>query len=94
MIHNLVLESGPNFRWQYSWHFTPSTNPRKFTTENGKYAEIYQNIPVEVDIDELIEQIIISPYAETYDVDIVRSVAAKYGFDSKKIVKSPININP
>ena len=49
-------------------------------------------MPVGVDTDELIEQVIISPYAENYDLNVVRSIAEKYGFDSNKIVNSPINI--
>ncbi|MDE0327424.1 MAG: hypothetical protein OXN27_26140, partial [Candidatus Poribacteria bacterium] len=65
---------------------------RRFTNEDGKYIEINQNMPVGVDTDELIEQVIISPYAENYDLNVVRSIAEKYGFDSNKIVNSPINI--
>ena len=72
--------------------YMESTNPKRFTKENGKDINIRQNIPVGVDTDELIEQIIISPYAESYDLYIVRSIAEKYGFDSNKILNSPINI--
>ena len=81
-----------NFGFDTSPYPITSTNPKRFTKEDGEYIDIQQKMSVEVDTDELIEQIIISPYAENYDLDVVRSIAKKYGFDSNKIVNSPINI--
>ena len=69
-----------------------SIDPKSFRKEDGKDIEIQQKIRVSVDTDKLIEKIIVSPYAESYDLNVVRSIAEKYGFDSNKIVNSPINI--
>ena len=81
-----------DFGFDTSLYSIPSTNPKRFTKEDGKDIDIQQNITVGVDTDELIEQIIISPYAEDYDLNVVRSIAEKYGFNSNKIVNSPIYI--
>lgn len=71
----------------------PYIPPHKFfANRNKKYAKIPPQIPVKVDTDELIEEIIISPYAESYDLNVVRSIAEKYEFDSNRIVNSPIDI--
>lgn len=69
-----------------------SIDPKSFKKEDGKDIEIQQKITVGVNTDELIEKIIISPYAESYDLSVVRSIAEKYEFDSNRIVNSPINI--
>ncbi len=69
-----------------------STNPKRFTKEDGKDIDIPQRVCVEINTDILIEQIIISPYAENYNFSIVRDIAEKYDFDPNKIVDSPINI--
>ena len=45
-----------------------------------------------VDINELIEQIIISPYAEPYVSDILKTTACKCGFDPEHVVNSSIEI--
>lgn len=81
-----------DFGFDVNLYSIPSTDPKRFTKEDGENIDIGQKIPVGVDTDELIEQIIISPYAESYDLNVVRSIAEKYGFDSNKIVNSPINI--
>lgn len=72
--------------------FWKSNNPKWFTKENGEDIKIQQTIKVGVDTNELIEKIIVSPYAESYDLNVVRSIAEKYGLDSNRIVNSPINI--
>lgn len=69
-----------------------STNPKRFTKEDGEDIDIPQSGSVEINTDILIEQIIISPYAENYNLSIVQDIAEKYGFDPNKIVNSPINI--
>lgn len=45
-----------------------------------------------VDINELIEQIIISPYAEPYVSDILKTTACNYGVDPEHVVNSSIEI--
>ena len=69
-----------------------SIDPKSFKKEDGENIEIHQKISVSVNTNELIEKIIISPYAESYDLNVVRSIAEKYEFDSNRIVNSPINI--
>ena len=69
-----------------------STDPKRFTKEDGESIDIPQRAAVKINTDVLIEQIIISPYAENYNLSIVRDIAEKYGFDQNKIVNSPINI--
>lgn len=69
-----------------------STDPKRFTKEDGKDIDIPQNALVEINPNVLVEQIIISPYAENYILSIIRDIAERYDFDPKKIVDSPINI--
>lgn len=72
--------------------YIQSTNSKKFTKEDGENIDITQSQHVKVNPDLLIEQVIISPYAETYNLSIIQDIAKKYDFDRSKIVLSPINI--
>ena len=69
-----------------------STDPKRFTKEDGENIDISQIVFVEINTNLLIEKIIISPYAKNYTLSIVRDIAKKYDFDPKKIINSPINI--
>lgn len=91
-FYNHGILNYKDFGFDVDSHFMKSTNPKRFKKEDGENINIRQNISVGVDTDKLIEKIIVSPYAESYDLNVVRSIAKKYGFDSSKIVNSPINI--
>ena len=69
-----------------------STNPKRFTKEDGKNIDIPQIVRVNINTDVLIERIIISPYEESYNLSIVQDIAEKYSVDPKKIKNSPISI--
>ena len=66
-----------------------------FYFNNGIHGEnciIPNAFKIGVDIHELIDNIIISPYAESGVHNLIQHVVSKYGIDSKKVVKSSIEI--
>ena len=69
-----------------SWGFRRNNNnydrpdPLWFST-NGCLGMVDRSIRVKVDIDELIEQIILSPYTESYALSLVRDMVNQYGIE-------------
>ena len=81
--------------YHLKWGFEQEHNnydrpyPLWFNTEDD-FMQIYRSIQVKVDIDELIEQIILSPYTESYALSLVRDMVNQYGIDPNKVVNSSI----
>ena len=81
--------------YNLNWGFKQEHNnydrpyPLWFHSEDD-FMQIYRLIRVNVDIDELIEQIILSPYTESYALSLVQDMVNQYGIDPNKVVDSSI----
>ena len=75
------------FRWNNNNYDRPG--PLWFSTRDS-IGEVDRSIRVKVDIDELIEKIILSPYTESYALSLVQDMVNQYGIDRNKVVNSSI----
>ena len=64
-------------------------DPLWFNTEDN-FVQVYRRTQVEVDIDKLIEQIILSPYTDSYALPLIQNAVNQYGIDPDKVVNSSI----
>lgn len=68
-----------------------SPNPLWFNTEDD-FIQIRRRIPVKVDIYELIDEIILSPYTKSYALSLIQDMVNQYGIDPNKVVNSSIKL--
>ena len=93
MIGKIYLTDIPFY--DYDWGFEHEHNnydrsyPLLFKTEDG-FVKVYRKIQIEVDIDELIDKIILSPYTESYALPLIQDAVNQYGIDRDKVVNSSI----
>lgn len=65
--------------------------PEDVMWTEDRLGKLGVNIPV--DLDALIEKIYISPTAEDWFYDLVKSVSVKYGHDNKEVIRSSLADN-
>ena len=65
--------------------------PLWFNTEDD-FIKVKRLIPVKVDISELIEEIILSPYTEPYAQAVTRDMIGLYGIAQDKVINSSIKL--
>lgn len=86
----------------YNSHWGFFQNPDPYSGDYDKSAALFFNeenkpswipriIQVDVDINELIEKIILSPYTMSYALPLMRDMVGKYNLDPKKVINSLIN---
>ena len=63
-----------------------------FFNEEHKHFWIPRIMPIKVDINELIEKIILSPYTASYALSLMQDMVGKYDIDPKKVIHSSINV--
>ena len=63
-----------------------------FFNEERDYFWIPRIIHIKVDINELIEKIILSPYTASYALSLMRDMVGKYDLDPKKVINSSISV--
>ena len=63
-----------------------------FVNEERKYIWIPRIIHIKVDINELIEKIILSPYTASYALSVMQDMIKHYDIDPNKVISSSINI--
>ena len=87
-----------NRRWGFSRNADPYSGDyynrpaALFGNEEGKHFWIPRIIDVKVDINELIEKIILSPYTESYALSVMQDMMQHYDIDPNKVISSSINI--
>ena len=93
--------------FDHDWGFHGNPEPRMggylrhgkemFITEFTNYDEKYRWVPskksVNININKLINQIILSPYTPTYALSLMRDLAKKYSIDPDKVDYSLIQLN-
>jgi hypothetical protein len=65
---------------------TSSPVPGEEISESGIF--------VAVDLASLIDQIVVTPYADAWFVDVVRGLSDKYGLPSGRVVESELRVDP
>ena len=61
-------------------------------SEEKKYYWVPRNVAITVDTNELIEQIIVSPYAEPYALPLIQDMTEYHNISRNKVAHSSINI--
>ena len=54
------------------------------------FMDVHRRVLVKVDVDELIEKIILSPYIEPYALSLIQDMVNQYDIDPNKVVNSSI----
>ena len=81
--------------YNHDWGFEQELNnyakpkPLWFSIEDN-FMSVDRSIPVEVNIDEIIEEIVLSPYIESYALSLVQDMVNHYGINRNKVVNSSI----
>jgi hypothetical protein len=88
-----------------NWGFSGSADPYSgadshrpkalfidFVNEERKHIWIPRIIHIKVDINELIEKIILSPYTASYALSVMQDMIKHYNIDPNKVISSSINI--
>ena len=52
--------------------------------------DVHRRVLVKVNVDELIEKIILSPYIEPYALSLIQDMVKQYDIDPNKVVNSSI----
>lgn len=63
-----------------------------FRISRAEYSGIHKIFQVKVDLDQLIKQIILSPYMVSYAKEGICGVLSKYGLDPNKVIDSSIEL--
>lgn len=58
-----------------------------------KYKWVPRNVSVSINVNELIESIILSPYTEFYVFELIKDLVQRYSIDPDKVIKSSIILN-
>ena len=81
--------------YNHNWGFKREYNnydrpdPLWFSTEDN-FMQVNRTIPVEANIDEIIQEIVLSPYTESYSLSLVQDMVNNYGIHQNKVVNSSI----
>ena len=80
-----------NYRWGFKQEYNNYDRPYPlwFNTEDD-VVDVYRSISIKVDVDELIDKIILSPYIEPYALPLIQNAVNQYGIDPDKVVNSSI----
>ncbi|MDE0089568.1 MAG: hypothetical protein OXU23_27885 [Candidatus Poribacteria bacterium] len=92
--------------FDHSWGFHGNPEPRMggfrrdgtemfitdSTNENEKYRWVRSTFPVNIKIDKLIDQIILSPYTAPYALSLMKDLVKKYSIDPDKVNYSLIQL--
>ena len=99
MIRKTYLTDIPfyNRQWGFRGNADPysgdyNTTKALFFNEEGEHFWIPRIIHIEVDINELIEKIILSPYTASYALSVMQDMIQHYDIDPNKVISSSINI--
>ena len=80
-----------NHRWGFKQEYNNYDRPYPlwFNTEDD-FMDVHRRVLVKVDVDELIEKIILSPYIEPYALSLIQDMVNQYDIDPNKVVNSSI----
>ena len=80
-----------NYRWGFKQEYNNYDRPYPlwFDTED-EVIDVHRRVLVKVNVDELIEQIILSPYIEPYALFLIQDMVKQYDIDPNKVVNSSI----
>ena len=100
LLGNTYLADIPFYNENWGFHQNPDpysgdyyNRPSAlFFNEEKKHFWIPRIMPIKVDINELIEKIILSPYTASYALSLMRDMVEKYDIDPKKVINSSIQV--